>query len=57
VVVKIDVPAKYNSVVMKYDDLTTFDKQSELLLKKGTSLSVKSIEKQEDYWYITAEVI
>lgn len=57
VVVKIDVPAKYNSVVMKYDDLTTFDKQYELLLKKGTSLSVKSIEKQEDYWYITAEVI
>ena len=55
--VKIDVPAKYNSVVMKYDDLTTFDKQYELLLKKGTSLSVKSIEKQEDYWYITAEVI
>ena len=55
--VKIDVPAKYNSVVMKYDDLTTFDKQYELLLKKGTSLSIKSIEKQEEYWYITAEVI
>lgn len=57
VVLRLEVPKGYNAVVMKYDELTTFDKQYELLLKIGTRYKIKKIEKTDEYWYIIAEVV